>query len=169
MADEFKASLISQFNALKSSITATFNAIKNAIIRPIQTAIDKVKSIVNKLKSFFPIKVGNIFSSFKLPHIVWHWEKIVGGLKIPKFDRLAWYAKGGIFDSPTIAGIGEAGPEAVVPLDKLWSKFDEMTAAMSEIGGGGAGTVVIPIYLYPSGPEMGRQIVKTYDRWKKKV
>ena len=167
-AAAFKAYVIAQFNALKASITATFNAIKNAIIKPIQSAIDKVKSIINKMKSFFPIKVGNIFSGFKLPHIEWHWQKIVGGLKIPKFDRIAWYAKGGIFDSPTIAGIGEAGAEAVVPLDKLWQKFDDMTAALAGAGGG-AGTVVIPVYLYPSGPEMGRQIVKTYDKWKKRL
>lgn len=168
MAAAFKASLISQFNALKASITATFNAIKNAIIKPIQTAIDKVKAIINKLKGIFPIKVGKIFSGIQLPHF-----KLTGSFSLKKMTvphlSVSWYKQGGIFDAPTIAGIGEAGPEAVVPLDKLWNKFDEMTATMSEIGGGGAGTVVIPIYLYPSGPEMGRQIVKTYDKWKKKV
>lgn len=166
-AAAFKAYVIGQFNSLKASVTATFNAIKNAIVKPIQTAIDKVKSIINKLKSFFPIKVGHIFSGLKLPHFDWHWKKVIGGIKVPVFDGIDWYAKGGIFDAPTIAGIGEAGPEAVVPLDKLWNKFDEMTAAMS--GAGGPGTLVIPIYLYPSGPEMGRQIVNTYDKWKKRL
>ena len=28
-------------------------------------------------------------------------------------------AKGGIFSSPSVIGVGEAGPEAVVPIDKL--------------------------------------------------
>lgn len=124
----FKAYVIGQFNALKASVTATFNAIKNAIVKPIQTAIDKVKSIINKLKGFFPIKVGNIFSSLKLPHFDWHWKKVVGSIKVPVFDGIKWYAQGGIFDSPTIAGIGEAGPEAVVPLDKLWKHLDNMDA-----------------------------------------
>ena len=168
MAAAFKASLISQFNALKASITATFNAIKNAIIRPIQSAIDKVRAIINKLKGIFPIKVGKIFSGIQLPHF-----KLTGSFSLKKMTvphlSVSWYKQGGIFDSPTIAGIGEAGPEAVVPLDKLWRKFDEMTASMRGISAGGAGTVVIPIYLYPSGPEMGRQIVKTYDKWKKRV
>lgn len=127
-AAAFKAYVIGQFNALKASVTATFNAIKNAIVKPIQTAIDKVKSIINKLKGFFPIKVGNIFSSLKLPHFDWHWRKVVGSIKVPVFDGIKWYAQGGIFDSPTIAGIGEAGPEAVVPLDKLWKHLDNMDA-----------------------------------------
>lgn len=30
-----------------------------------------------------------------------------------------WYAQGGIFNSPSVIGVGEAGPEAVIPLDKL--------------------------------------------------
>ena len=30
-----------------------------------------------------------------------------------------WYAQGGIFNIPSIIGVGEAGPEAVIPLDKL--------------------------------------------------
>lgn len=34
------------------------------------------------------------------------------------YPRGGWYAKGGIFDRPTIIGVGEAGPEAVVPLSK---------------------------------------------------
>jgi len=29
-----------------------------------------------------------------------------------------WHAEGGIFTKPTVIGIGEAGPEAVIPLDK---------------------------------------------------
>lgn len=29
-----------------------------------------------------------------------------------------WYAKGGIFTSPSIIGVGEAGPEAVIPLSR---------------------------------------------------
>ena len=168
MAAAFKASLISQFNALKASITATFNAIKNAIIRPIQSAIDKVKAIINKLKGIFPIKVGKIFSGIQLPHF-----KLTGSFSLKKMSvphlSVSWYKQGGIFDSPTIAGIGEAGAEAVVPLDKLWSKFDEMTAAMSRVSASGVGTIEIPIYLYPSGPEMGRHVVKTYDKWKKRV
>lgn len=53
-------------------------------------------------------------------------SKKVGGISIPypKFS-VAWHAKGGIFDRPTLFntpgglhGVGEAGPEAILPLNK---------------------------------------------------
>lgn len=40
----------------------------------------------------------------------------VGGLKIPSIPTIPHLANGGIVNSPTVALIGEAGPEAVVPL-----------------------------------------------------
>ena len=36
-----------------------------------------------------------------------------------------WFAKGGIFDAPSVIGVGEAGTEAVVPLDRLWKQMDK--------------------------------------------
>jgi len=43
--------------------------------------------------------------------------------QMPKLN-VEWYAKGGIFDTPTIAGIGEAGPEAALPLnDEAFSRI----------------------------------------------
>ena len=41
-------------------------------------------------------------------------------------------AEGGIVSGPTNALIGEAGPEAVVPLNEMYAKFDEMIAAFRE-------------------------------------
>ena len=39
---------------------------------------------------------------------------------------LKWYKNGGIFDSASVIGVGEAGTEAVVPLDKLWGQLDSL-------------------------------------------
>lgn len=41
--------------------------------------------------------------------------------------------------------------------------------ATATAGQGGGGDIVIPIYLYPSGPKMGEQIVKTYDTYKRRL
>jgi hypothetical protein len=41
-------------------------------------------------------------------------------------------ATGGIVNSPTRALIGEAGPEAVIPLDKLYAKFDQLIKATQQ-------------------------------------
>lgn len=121
----FKNKVVSTFNDFKAKVTSTFNSIRDAIVKPIQTAIDKVKAIVQKIKSFFPIKVGNIFGHIKLPHF-----KLTGKLSInpPSIPKLSidWYKTGGIFDSPSLIGVGEAGAEAVVPLDKFWDKLDNL-------------------------------------------
>jgi len=47
----------------------------------------------------------------------------------PVFTKsLQWFARGGIFDAPSVIGVGEAGPEAVVPLDKMWREMERIEA-----------------------------------------
>lgn len=45
----------------------------------------------------------------------------------PEFSKsVKWFAEGGVFKSPTIIGIGDSkGPEAAVPLDKMWRQMDK--------------------------------------------
>ena len=124
-AIEFKNKVIATFNEFKAKVVSTFTAIRDAIVNPIQTAIDKVKAIVQKIKNMFPIKVGNIFSGIKLPHLKITGEFSISKKTVPKLS-IDWYKTGGIFDSPSVIGVGEAGPEAVVPLDKFWDKLDNL-------------------------------------------
>lgn len=51
---------------------------------------------------------------------------------------VSWHASGGIFTRPTIAGIGEAGDEAVIPLDKFWKKLEQLNT--------GGDNIVINVY-----------------------
>lgn len=136
-----KASLSAAWASIKATASAAWNAVKTAITNPIQTAVNLVKAGIDKLKS---IVNG---ASLKLPHIKLPHFSISGkfSLNPPSVPSVSvsWYKTGGIFDSPTIAGIGEAGPEAVVPLDKLWDKLDRI--AESAQGDG----VVINVYASP--------------------
>ena len=129
-AIEFKDNVVATFNNFKTQVITTFNNIKTAIVTPIQNAIDKVKAIIDKIKSWFPINIGKIFSNLKLPHFRLTGKFSLKDMTVPHLS-VDWYAQGGIFDSPTIAGIGESGPEAVVPLDKFWKKLDEMAAGQN--------------------------------------
>jgi hypothetical protein len=37
-----------------------------------------------------------------------------------------WFAEGGIFNEPQVIGIGDSkGPEAAVPLDKMWERMSQ--------------------------------------------
>ena len=65
--------------------------------------------------------IESVFSNLyiPLPHIGWDWNYIDFGdfsFSIPSF-KIRWYAKGGLFTKATLAGIGEAGKEAVLPLE----------------------------------------------------
>ena len=133
----FKDAVIAAFNNLKANVSATFNAIKTAIVTPIQNAIDKVKGLIDRIKGWFPIKLGKIFSGLKLPHFSLNWASKdfgkLGSIKYPTGFNVDWYKTGGIFDSPSIIGVGEAGSEAVVPLDKFWDKLDNMSGGETNI------------------------------------
>lgn len=118
-----KSTATSTWNSIKSAASTAWNAIKSAIIDPIETARDKIKGIIDKIKGFFPISIGNVVSNLKLPHFSISGKFSINPPSVPKLS-VSWYKQGGIFDSPTIAGIGEAGPEAVVPLDKFWDAIE---------------------------------------------
>ena len=126
---ELKDNIVATWNNIKTQAVTTWNNIKTAITTPIQTAWNTVKGIIERIKGFFPLKIGKIFDGIKLPHI-----SVNGGVapfgiggkgKLPSFS-VNWYAHGGIFDNPSLIGVGEAGAEAVIPLDKFWDKMDKI-------------------------------------------
>lgn len=130
-----------KFGELKDSVAkvkANFEAIKKAITDKINGAKEAVAGFVNKVKGFFPLKIGKIFSSLKIPKISVSGGKapfgIAGKGKLPSFN-VKWNAEGGILSEPTIFGMnpktgtllggGEAGKEAIVPIDRLKAYIDE--------------------------------------------
>lgn len=110
---------------IKTATSNAWNKIKESITAPFKKAKETIEGIIDKIKSWFPINIGNIFKKIKLPHFSIDGKFSLSPPSVPHIN-VDWYKNGGIFDSPTIAGIGEAGPEAVVPLDKFWDKLDAM-------------------------------------------
>ena len=110
---------ITNISTVISSVKSTFNSIKSAITEPIQKAKDTVSKVIDTIKGFFPISVGKILDNIKLPHFSVDGGEFpygVGGKGyMPSFD-VEWYANGAIFNGAQIIGVGEAGPEAVIPL-----------------------------------------------------
>ena len=100
-------------------VKAAMQKIRQAMEEPIQKARDTLQSIVDKIKGFFPISIGRIFSNLKLPHISVDGGEAPFGIggkgSLPHFD-VDWYARGGIVNQAKIIGVGEAGPEAIIPL-----------------------------------------------------
>lgn len=123
-----KKMITADFNSIKSVASKVWNAIKTSITNPIGLAYRTIKTIIGKIKGFFPLSVGKIFDNMKLPHFKISGGKApwgIGGKGTKPTIDVDWYAKGGIFSSPAIIGVGEAGPEAVVPLDKFWKTLSQ--------------------------------------------
>lgn len=115
------------FSGISSKVSSAMNAVKNAITGPIEKAKNIVKGIIDTIKGFFNFSVSR--PRIPLPHFSispsgWKIGDLLKG-SIPRLS-VSWYKKGGIFDAPSVIGVGEAGAEAVVPLDKFWSKLDKL-------------------------------------------
>lgn len=145
--------IIGAWNKVKEALKTAAKAIFDYMTWPYRKAWDIIKGIIDKIKGLFPINIKNFFSKIKLPHFSWDWIDLGGLISIPKIS-IDWYKEGGIFSSPTIAGIGEAGAEAVVPLNKFWDKLDNIAAAS------GAPT----INIYPGPNQSAREIAKEVER-----
>lgn len=106
--------------------------------------------IVNLATNLIPgfgqaISIGDgILGSFGLSPIKWLTDNIVDLIPSESFSGLGnlalgekaekAMAKGGIVTGPTRALVGEAGTEAVIPLDKFYAKLDELITAVREGG-----------------------------------
>jgi phage-related minor tail protein len=153
---------IEAFNLIKTTVTSVVDTVEGPIKRiggfiktGITSLVDDASSAISALYNTFKGVVDDIRGfwnsnvagkGFTVPG----WVPGVGGdsFKIPAL------ASGGIVSSPTIAMIGEAGPEAVVPLSR---------------GGMGGTTVNITVNagMGADGSDIGRQIVeaiKVFER-----
>ena len=78
-----------------------------------QVGVDIISAIASGLKS-----IVLTIPRPKIPKInISAASTSVAGISVPypKFS-VSWFAKGGLFNGPTVAGLGEAGPEAIIPL-----------------------------------------------------
>jgi hypothetical protein len=107
-----------KFEGFRKIIDKVFGGIKwwinNVTIPSFELMLNVVKTIFNGIAKLWNNTVGKL--SFKVPS----WVPGLGGkgFDIPDIPMLA---AGGIVTGPTLAMIGEAGPEAVIPLDRMGS------------------------------------------------
>lgn len=121
-----KSTVSNVWNGIKSVTTSVWNGIKSAITGPIQAAKGVISGIVDSIKRLFNFKLK--FPKIDIPHIPLPHFNLSGSFnplkgKIPSIG-IDWYAKGGVFTKPTLfannggfSGVGEAGPEAALPLN----------------------------------------------------
>ena len=135
--DRIKSTISDKFNAVKSSVMSIWNGITSTIQNAMNNASNIVSNIINRIKGFFNFNIS--WPHIPLPHFSispagWQVGDLLQG-SIPSLS-INWYAKGGIFTKPTLfptvnglAGVGEAGAEAVLPIKLL---KDYVKEAMAE-------------------------------------
>lgn len=115
-------------SGLGGSITAGFKTVYNKAVGFINSMIDAVNKMVKKLNN------------------------IPGVSGIPTISKIPKLAKGGITTGSTIANIGEAGREAVLPLENNTGWMKDLASQLSQHMGGGGGDIIIQI----GGTQLGR-------------
>ena len=127
-----------------SKIRSGLSSVWEVITSPFRKAKETLDGVIAKIKGLFPLKLGKIFDGIKLPHFKISGGKIpwgIGGAGKAPSVSVEWYAQGGIMTRPTLFGGGEAGAEAIMPLDPFWAKLDRMADGIYQMADGQGMTV----------------------------
>jgi hypothetical protein len=138
-----------QFAPFRAVVDAVFGAIKFGVtkiaIPYINLLLNVWKTVFNAIGSIWNNTLGKI--SFSLPD----WVPGLGG-KGFSFPKIPALAEGGIVTGPTLALIGEAGPEAVVPLDRYNG------------GMGGGMNITVNAGLVSTPDQIGQEIIQAIQK-----
>ena len=132
-----------RFEAVRTIVDAVFGGLRWYVSNAVDNFKDMlgvVRAVFNGIATAWNNTVG------KLKFTVPGWVPGIGGKGFDMPD-IPMLANGGIVTGPTLAMIGEAGPEAVIPLDRMGS-----------MGGGGD----VNIYVQGADPNAVVDALRTY-------
>ena len=121
------------FDTINALTGGKLNGIKQAFQDKLSQAADVVRSAVERIKNCFNFNWS--LPKLKLPHFSISGKFSLDPPKVPHIS-VEWYKNGGILEGPTIFGMqngkllggGEAGKEAVAPIETLKSYIKEAVA-----------------------------------------
>jgi hypothetical protein len=136
-----------RFEGFRNLVNTIFDGIKigfDVVVTYLQTLAGIYKSIFNGIAKAWNNTIGKL--SFDIPN----WVPGLGGkgFSVPNIPMLA---EGGIVTSPTLAIVGEAGPEAVIPLDRMG-------------GMGGGINITVNAGLVSTPDQIGQEIIQAIQK-----
>ena len=135
----------------RETVRSKMESIRSDFSDKMDAAREGVRSAIDKIKGFFNFSWS--LPKLKLPHFSIAGSFSLAPPKVPKID-VSWFKDGGILSGAQIFGQmdgkllggGEAGKEAVLPLDSFYSKLGQILNA-SVTGLQERLVVELPIYV----------------------
>ena len=115
--------------------SAIADAISGAVKKAVNTVLSLAIKIINGFISAINLAIGVI--------------NLIPGVDIKKLDKMEVpkLARGGIIDKPTVAMVGEAGKEAVMPLERNTGWIDQLASKLGDKIGGANGNIKLIVKL----------------------
>lgn len=140
-----KAVFIGVCNAVSGAIRGAFNGIKSVIDSTMNGAKSTVSGALSAISGFFA-GLHLQFPHINLPHFSISGDFSLVPPSVPSIS-VSWYRTGAIAMGASVVGIGEAGPEAVVPLSgREMDPYADAVARRLAARGAGAGTGGTTVY-----------------------
>lgn len=140
-----KAVFIGVCNAVSGAISGAFNGIKSVIDSTMNGAKSTVSGALDAISGFFA-GLHLQFPHINLPHFSISGDFSLVPPSVPSIS-VSWYRTGAIAMGASVVGIGEAGPEAVVPLSgREMDPYADAVARRLAARGAGAGAGGTTVY-----------------------
>ena len=140
---ELKTNISNKWNDIRSTISGKARDILDAITSPFEDAWDFIQDIPGKISRAFK-NMHISLPHINLPHFSVHGKFSLNPPSVPSIG-VRWYAKGGFFNSANVIGVGEAGREAVLPLENkrnMKPYAQAVASLMNDFVGGNNGAVI---------------------------
>lgn len=143
-------------NAVTGALSGAFNGIKSVIDSTMGGAKSTVSGALDAISGFFA-GLHLEFPHINLPHFSISGSFSLDPPSVPHLS-VSWYRTGAIAMGASVVGIGEAGPEAVVPLSgrEMDPFADAVAGRMASSGGAGGEAAELLAELIRELPQMIR-------------
>ena len=155
----------STVSSIVGGIASTIGGIFDGIVSTIQGAMDTIKGIIDDIIGLFT-GLGDRISSaigsihFPTPNIDYKTVSLPGGAT-EELPLVTWYARGGIINGAHLIGVGEAGPEMILP--KRGGLMAEFAEAVTEKVNAKAG-MTQNFQVYANDPMLVAAVVASKQR-----
>ncbi len=129
LGEKMKDGITNGFKGVVNKIADLLNGIISRFENTINWIIRKVNSLTSGINSALPSNMQ------------------IKTIKEVKLNRVPYLARGGIIDKPTVAMVGEAGKEAVIPLERNTGWIDQLADKLGEKIDGLGGNIRLIVKL----------------------